>query len=119
MVLKNSHKYRTSNSTSSDTETNWEEINSSLGVASPVYSIDLNDPEDDPGDKINTRCETQQENGGEHFPVLDQRYWEHRIWGTKTFPDNKKQYKKKSDCQRCNNMGRVPGICLASPVEAD
>lgn len=58
MVLKNSHEYGTEDGASCNTETNWEEIDSSLREAGAIYCIDLNDEEDDPWNKVDTGCKT-------------------------------------------------------------
>lgn len=59
VALEDSHKYSTSDSTSSNTETNWEQIDSGLSIACLIQGIDLNNLEDDSRNIVGARHETQ------------------------------------------------------------
>ena len=69
-VLENGHQHGADDSSSGNAEADWQKINSSLSERSTVNGIDLDRPEDDDGNVVDTRCKTENADSDKESFVL-------------------------------------------------
>jgi hypothetical protein len=118
-VLENGHQHGADDSSSSNAEADWQQVNSGLPERSTVNGIDLDRPEDDDGNVVDTRCKTENADSDKESFVLCQAHGKHGMFRTNLLPHSKCNQGDKTDCEGRDDVGGMPRVVLTSPVQTD
>lgn len=102
-----------------NTETDGNSSDTNSNGVMPVHVEGLCWPEHDDREEIGTRDGSDEQSKAESFGLSLHACWKHGILGKFCFPNgegNEKEYR--TDDQGSNDMGRVPGILIAAPLQA-